>query len=132
MEKILHDKLAQSEEASSRLLDAVSRIKELEKNREGLQNTVNVKETQFSHVNEELEIIKRELNKTREDAESELFNTRKRLQENIADLERERDSLRKEFYKLEIELKCSVEENAGLKVFFLSNFRFQFQGNLQH
>ena len=117
MEKLLHVKLAQSEEASSRLLDAVSRIQELEKNREGLQNTVSVKETQYSHINEQLELVQRELSKTREEAETELTNTRRRLLENIADLERERDSLRREFSKLEIEFKCSVEENAGLKVY---------------
>jgi hypothetical protein len=119
MEKVLGEKLAQSEEANSRLLDAVSRIQELEKNREGLQNTVTVKENQYTHINEQLELVTRELNKTREDAEAELNSTKRRLQENILDLERERDILKKEFNKLEIELKCSVEENAGLRVFRL-------------
>lgn len=116
MEKILHDKLAQSEEAQNRLLDAVARIQELESKREGLQNTVVVKETQFSHLTEELDRVKRELTRTKEDAESELASAKKKLLQQIEDLEHEKDSAKREFQKLEVELRCAIEENNGLKV----------------
>lgn len=131
MEKILNDKLAQSEETGSRLMDAFSRIQELEKNREGLQNTVVVKETQFSHLTEELDKVKRELARTKEDAENELSTTKRKLLAQIEDLERERDSAKRELQKIEVELRCAIEENNGLKVSRNAYFRFPYLVNQQ-
>lgn len=69
----------------------------------------------------ELEDVQRQVARQRQDFDGDMAQTKRQLQSQLDDLERERDALRREQRKLESELQCTVEENNQLKVLSATN-----------